>query len=135
MAIFSKKSSPSNDGLVTAKEEIDKIEEKITEDKKRSEVEAQNVPMFLLGARISEKANHLIAKNKYVFNVKKGSNKVEIKKAVERTYKVKVIQVNIVNNQGKNRRYGNISGRTSGFKKAIITLKKGDKIEGMTDKA
>ena len=61
------------------------------------------------------------------------SNKVEVKKAVEAAYKVKVTQVNIITNQGKSRNFGRTSGMTSGFKKAIVTLRKGDKIEGMTE--
>ena len=91
------------------------------------------VPSILIQPRISEKSGKLAAMNKYVFKVKTGANKVEVKKAVESAYKVRVIQVNIVNNHGKARTFGSTSGRTSGFKKAIVTLKKGDTIEGMTD--
>lgn len=132
MAIFSKKKSSDSAGVSVQKEDVKK-EEKTAEVKGETEVSVQNVPMSLLGPRISEKASHLVTQNKYVFNVKKSGNKVEIKKAVERAYKVKVVQVNIVNTQGKNKRSGKISGRTSGFKKAIVTLRKGDKIAGMTD--
>lgn len=91
------------------------------------------MPQILLQPRISEKASRLTAQNKYVFNVLKKANKVEIKKAVERMYKVKVVNVNIVNNRGKTKTSGRIVGRTSGFKKAVVTLKKGDKIEGVTE--
>lgn len=132
MAIFSKKKSSDLADNTPEKEGVKK-EENTSEAKANAEVSVQNVPMFLLGPRISEKASHSAAQNKYVFNVKKNSNKVEIKKAVERVYKVKVIQVNIVNTQGKNKQSGRISGKTSGFKKAIVTLRKGDKIAGMTD--
>ncbi len=111
-----------------------------TEDKK-AEVSAGTpqaganirIPSVLIQPRISEKAGHLTSLNKYVFKVKTGANKIEVKKAVESFYKVKVLQVNMVRNQGKNRNFGRTSGRTSDFKKAIITLKKGDKIEGLTD--
>ena len=75
----------------------------------------------------------MVSMNKYTFKVLKATNKVEVKKAVESFYKVKVIQVNMVNNQGKARTFGRTSGRTQAFKKAIVTLKKGDKIEGLTD--
>jgi large subunit ribosomal protein L23 len=68
--------------------------------------------------------------NKYVFTIKRDSNKVEVKKAIESAYKVHVIQVNIITNAGKARNFGKTTGRTQGFKKAIVTLKKGDKIEG-----
>jgi large subunit ribosomal protein L23 len=84
---------------------------------------------LFLYPRISEKSARLADRNKYVFNVPQSSNKVEIKKAVERTYKVKVLQVNVVNNQGKQVNFGRFSGKRSGFKKAIVTLREGDKIE------
>lgn len=91
------------------------------------------MPQILLQPRISEKAGRLAALNKYVFNVLKKANKVEIKKAVERMYKVKVVAVNVVNNQGKTKTSGRLTGRTSDFKKAVVTLKQGDKIEGVTE--
>ena len=91
------------------------------------------IPSVLVQPRISEKSGHLAAMNKYVFIVKKGANKVEVKKAVESFYKVKVVQVNVVNNQSKAKNFGKTPGRTSAFKKAIVTLKKGDKIAGLTD--
>jgi large subunit ribosomal protein L23 len=87
----------------------------------------------LLQPRISEKASHSASVNKYVFLVAKSSNKVEIKKAVESKYKVRVVQVNIVNMKGKRKHFGRIKGKLSDFKKAIITLKEGDKIEGATE--
>jgi large subunit ribosomal protein L23 len=110
-----------------------------TEDKKKeatapAQVGAEvRIPSVLIQPRISEKAGHLTSLNKYVFKVKPSANKIEVKKAVESFYKVKVVQVNMVRNQGKNRNFGRTAGRTSDFKKAIITLKKGDKIEGLTD--
>ncbi|MDR3643134.1 MAG: 50S ribosomal protein L23 [Candidatus Doudnabacteria bacterium] len=91
------------------------------------------IPTVLIQPRVSEKAGHLAGQNKYVFKIATLANKVEVKKAVENFYKVHVTQVNIIRNQGKNRTYGRTSGRTSDFKKAIVTLKKGDKIEGMTE--
>ena len=94
---------------------------------------AIKVPAVLVSPRISEKANSLLRQNKYVFNVQSGANKVEIKKAVESAYKVRVIQVNILNTEGKKRNYGRMSGRMSDFKKAVVTLKTGDKIEGVNE--
>lgn len=87
-------------------------------------------PLILLGARLSEKSSRLAHNGKYIFNVKRRANKVEIKKAVEKTYHVNVTQVNILNTQGKAKTSGRIMGRTSPFKKAIVTLKHGQKIEG-----
>ncbi len=91
------------------------------------------IPTVLIQPRISEKSGHLSALNKYVFKVLKASNKVEVKKAVEAFYKVKVVQVNMINNKGKVRTFGKTKGKTQAFKKAIVTLRKGDKIEGLTD--
>lgn len=102
-------------------------------EEKAATVPSVLVPTVLIMPRISEKAGRLAKENKYIFKVKPETNKVEVKKAVEKAYKVKVTQVNIVNNSGKSRNFGQRSGRTSAFKKAIVTLKKGDKIEGLMD--
>ena len=98
-----------------------------------SSTSVAKIPTVLVQPRLSEKSGRLAAINKYVFKVKTDANKVEVKKAVENTYKVKVIQVNMVINQGKTRNFGRTTGRTQAFKKAIVTLKAGDKIEGLTD--
>ncbi len=78
---------------------------------------------------VTEKATELGALNKYVFAIYPKMNKVEVKKAIRTIYKVEPVNVNIANFSGKNVRYGRISGRTKSWKKAIVTLKKGDKIE------
>lgn len=67
--------------------------------------------------------------NKIIFRVKKSANKSEIKKAVERLFKVKVTDVNTINISGKKKRLGRFAGKTSDWKKAIVTLKKGEKLE------
>lgn len=71
--------------------------------------------------------------NRYGFEVASGTNKVEIKKAVESAYGVKVTKVRTINVDGKKRsRYtktGVVSGRTYGFKKAIVQLAEGDMID------
>ena len=78
---------------------------------------------------ISEKETFLEEKGKYVFKVLKRANKTEIKKAVEDLYKVKVEKVNIINTKRKKRRLGRVEGFKPGYKKAIVSLKEGDKIE------
>lgn len=92
-----------------------------------------SLPLNLIQPRISEKAGALGRLNKYVFVVKNKTNKVEVKKAVESKYQVKVVRVNIVNTKGKIKRLGQIAGKTPGFKKAIVTLKKGESIKGLTE--
>lgn len=78
---------------------------------------------------ISEKSYKLIENNKYVFSVAPGAPKEEIKDAVEAIFNVKVKSVNTMNRAGKIKRQGATSGRTTGMKKAIVTLAEGDKIE------
>ncbi len=94
---------------------------------------AVKMPQILLQPRVSEKAGHLTSLNKYVFNVLKGANKVEIKKAVERMYSVKVVRVNVLNTDGKIKASGRAKGKTSNFRKAVVTLKKGDTIQGVSE--
>lgn len=78
---------------------------------------------------ITEKVSFLGMYNQYVFEVDPKSNKVEIKKAIEKLYGVKPIKINIINMQGKNVRYGRKMGKLKSWKKAIITLKQEDKID------
>ncbi|MBI4640335.1 MAG: 50S ribosomal protein L23 [Candidatus Tectomicrobia bacterium] len=67
--------------------------------------------------------------NKVSFEVDMKANKREIKKAVEKLFGVAVIQVNTVKMKGKSVKRGKIKGRTSDWKKAIVTLKEGNKID------
>jgi len=74
---------------------------------------------------ISEKSVRDKEYNKYTFKVHWGCNRSEIKKAVEDKFKVKVAQVNTLKVPAKKRRMGKYAGKTSHWKKAIITLGKG----------
>lgn len=78
---------------------------------------------------VTEKSTSLLQDNKYTFVVDPKANKVEIKQAVESIFKVKVEKVNTMRVKGKFKRVRNILGKTSDTKKAIVTLRKGDKIE------
>jgi large subunit ribosomal protein L23 len=69
------------------------------------------------------------AQNKVLVEVARDANKIEIKKAIEEIFKVKVAKVATINEQGKMKRYGKSLGKTSDRKKAIITLKQGEKLE------
>lgn len=79
--------------------------------------------------RVTEKSVGLAGLDKYVFVVDGKANKPETKKVIEAIYGVKVKDVNIVNVKGKPKRLGRSMGRTSNFKKAVVTLKKGHKID------
>ncbi len=65
----------------------------------------------------------------YVFRVAKTANKIEIKSAIEDIFDVQVKNVNTVNQRGKRKRLGRSLGFTKGYKKAIVTLKPGHKID------
>jgi large subunit ribosomal protein L23 len=78
---------------------------------------------------ITEEATRVAELNKYIFKVSTKSRKEEIKRAVESTYKVEVASVNTINVSGKKRLRGKIIGRTSAYKKAIVSVKEGGKIE------
>lgn len=78
---------------------------------------------------ITEKATNLGTENQYVFEVAVNANKIEVAKAINEVYKVKPISVNIIKMKGKRTRYGRTMGSRKDWKKAIVTLKKGDTIQ------
>ena len=78
---------------------------------------------------VTEKATDLVKKNQYVFKVYSRANKVEIKKAIEDLYGVDVLGVKVINLPPKRRRLGKIMGWRKGYKKAIVRIKEGQKIE------
>jgi large subunit ribosomal protein L23 len=81
-------------------------------------------------ALITEKGTVLReVRNQYLFEVQRDANKIEIKRAVETIFNVKVVSVRTQQNHGKVRRQGRFAGRRSDWKKAIVTLKPDQKIE------
>jgi large subunit ribosomal protein L23 len=78
---------------------------------------------------VTEKSTVLQTQNKYAFEIADGANKPMVKQAVEKAFKVKVTGVNVVTMRGKTRRVGRRQIQTRPWKKAIITLQIGDKIE------
>jgi len=78
---------------------------------------------------ITEKNSQMQALNKYVFEVAEEANKNQVKQAVEAAFNVGVTGVNIIMVPGKMRRIGRRQAMTPSWKKAIVTLKEGDKIE------
>ncbi len=83
----------------------------------------------LSSPHVTEKATTLEKENKYIFKVQTKTNKTEIKRAVEDIYRVDVVGVKIINIPKKRRRLGRQIGWRKGYKKAIIEIKKGQKIE------
>ena len=78
---------------------------------------------------ITEKTTLLMQENKYTFQVPLNANKVEIRKAVEFIFNVKVEKVATIRVLGKTKRMGRTMGKRSDYKKAIVTLKAGESIE------
>lgn len=78
---------------------------------------------------ITEKSSHQAeATNTYTFKVSMNANKIEIKKAIEHVFAVKVVSVNTIRMMGKPKRLGRYNGKRPDWKKAIVTLREGDKI-------
>lgn len=78
---------------------------------------------------ITEKGTAQAGINKYTFEVARPANKQQIKEAVEKIFKVNVIDVNVISVPGKMRRVGKHKGMTSPWKKAVVTLPEGQRIE------
>jgi large subunit ribosomal protein L23 len=80
---------------------------------------------------VTEKGTRLQGQNQYLFRVAREANKIEIRRAVESLFNVRVASVNTMHVRGKAKRGGRRfqPGRTSSWKKAVVTLKPGDKIE------
>ena len=82
----------------------------------------------ILAPVVTEKAAKNAEKNVYTFKVAKSANKTQIKDAFEKAFSVKVLNVNTLNTKAKAKRVGRYTGTTKTYKKAIITLKDGEKI-------
>ncbi len=120
-----------------AKPEIIKKEAKTTTHPKEEKEAVAKIPKEKLGLayrilkapQVTEKATFLAGKNQYLFKVFPKANKTEIKRAIEDLYGVKVISVKIIKMPRKRRRLGRIRGWRKGYKKAIVKIKAGQKIE------
>ena len=83
----------------------------------------------IISPNITEKSTSLSEFNKVVFKVNKGAKKNSIKKSIEKIFKVNVIKINTINLKGKTKMVRNRKAYKSGYKKAIVTLKKGQSID------
>ena len=83
----------------------------------------------IISPNVTEKSTSLSEFNKVVFKVHKGANKNTIKKNIEKIFKVNVIKINTINIKGKSKIVRNKKAYKSGYKKAIVTLKKGQSID------
>ena len=77
---------------------------------------------IIIAPIVTEKSNDMLQQGKYTFEVNKNATKVEIANAVEKLFEVKVLKVNTISVKGKNKRVGYHQGKTSDWKKAIVTI-------------
>lgn len=119
MNIFGKKNEEK--AIVIEKNEIEKTD--------KPQLALNVFSKAILSPHLTEKARLLGKVNKYVFKIDKNSNKIQIQKAIEKMYKVKVKKVAVISIPSKTRRVGRYEGKKSGFKKAIVTLFEGNKID------
>ena len=98
-------------------------------EEKPKKKEVKIAPLVLKSPHIAEKSAQLAEINQYVFKVYPRANKTEIKKAVEEVYGVNVLKTRIIKIPRKKRRLGKTRGWRKGYKKAIVTIKQGQKIE------
>lgn len=127
---FLKKKKPAKKTkpVKASKEPTKKVDSVKTPVKKK---DLSEVYKILKEPHISEKATQLSDENKYTFKVFSSANKTEIKKAVSNLYGVKVKDVKIINVKKKTRMFRGLEGTKTGYKKAVVTLEKGHKIELM----
>ncbi len=139
MGIFTAKKT--NDSENNEKEVIDlNKEKKVKEEKSMKDLYSEGVEKSSKGSKssvayrvlvkplITEKAANLGSLNQYAFIVSNSANKIEVAKAIFEVYGVKPEKVNIIKVKGKVINRGKISGKRKDFKKALVSLKKGESI-------
>ena len=153
MSILDKITKKKDDKKDIVQKDVQKDKEKIKEKKivkketkgkekksfqKAKKVSKEKMPVhyfeLIKKPHISEKALKFNSENKYVFVISQSANKSEIKKAVASLYKVVVKSVNIVKVPSKPKKFKGVPGIKSGYKKAIVTLAEGNKIDVMKEK-
>ena len=77
---------------------------------------------IIIAPIVTEKSNDMLQQGKYTFEVNKNATKIEIANAVEKHFEVKVLKVNTISVKGKSKRVGYHQGKTSDWKKAIVTI-------------
>lgn len=141
MAIFDifkkKKEKERYEKKRKTKSVLESVPEKIISDKKDVKEpekkfnlsETSIAPNVLIGPHITEKATFLNENNVYVFEIKPKSNKIMVKQAIKELYGVAPKKIRIINSPSKIRFFRGQKGEKSGYKKAMVYLKEGDKIE------
>ena len=121
---------PSKATVDKEEKKVEKVKSKLKKlSEERKEISPSLSSMILKAAHVTEKAGDLAEKNQYIFKVYPEANKIKIKKAIQDIFKVDVTSVKIINVPKKKRRLGKISGWRRGYKKAIVGIKKDQKID------
>lgn len=107
---------------VKAKQTIQTAQPAVKAVKKEDTRQAYSV---IVKPLITEKGTYLNSQGKYLFQVSARTNKVEVAKAIYYLYNVRPVKVNIIKKLGKHVTYGRVKGRTSDWKKAVVTMPKG----------
>lgn len=111
------------------KTEAKEATKETVKDIRRNRISKDKVGLAISEPLITEKASNLVSLNKYVFKVPNNTTKNEVKKAVEGYYAVNVIDVNMIKTAFKPKRIGKNINLRAGFKKAIVTIKKGETVD------
>ncbi len=119
-----KKEKPAGESKAVAK-----APEAVVVPKHKNEKISGETAWVLQSPQISEKAGYLAENNQYIFRVSKRANKTEVKKAIESTFGINVSAVRIINVPEKERKVGGKIGFKKGYKKAIVKIRAGQKIE------
>ena len=100
---------------------------------KKKKIDKEDIPAeyydIFKEPHLTERATDLMKENKYVFKIASDANKIQVRKAIENLYGVSVMKVNVINIPRKRIRYGRGFGFKTGYRKAIVTLRKGERIE------
>ena len=124
--------------VVSSEPKKESIKELYSEDKKKATSKKEtktdkkkygNAYRILVKPLITEKASDIGVMNKYIFEVSRDANKIEVAKAIKEVYGIKPTSVNILKVKGKKVRSGRIMGKKKDWKKAIVTLGKGETIK------
>lgn len=102
---------------------------KDTKKEEKVSSESQDFSWVIKKPRVTEKAAYISSDNAYTFDVSPRANKIQVKEAIKQAYKVTPVKVNIVNRKAHKETRRGRTMHVSGTKKAIVLLKKGDKIE------
>ena len=126
---FDRKRTEKDEKVISEKKEKEEKKDAKKEEKKASIKASISNSKILIGPHITEKSTFLNEKGAYVFKIKSKVNKIMIKQAIKEIYGVRPETINISHSPLKRRRVRGKEGIKKGFKKAVVYLKKGDKIE------